>query len=89
MTENQTLPKVIKYLPQPFEFDSKRKSVEFELSSDKLGSFVVTEYVTRKRVHGTFKIAKVRKFNILLANNITRLRKIFIVKKAFKGLEEA
>jgi len=89
MTENQTLPKVIKYLPQPFEFDSKRKSVEFELSSDKLGSFVFTEYVTRKRVHGTFKIAKVRKFNILLANNITRLRKIFIVKKAFKGLEEA
>ena len=89
MNQNQTLPKVIKYLPQPFEFDSKRKSVEFKFSSDKLGSFIITEYVTRKRVHGTFKIAKVRKFNVLLANNIKRLQRIFIVKKPFKGLEEA
>ena len=89
MNENQTLPKVIKCLPQPFEFDSKRKNVEFEFNNDKLGTFIVTDYVTRNRVHGTFKIEKVRKFNVLLTNHVTRLRKLFIVKKNFKGLEEA
>jgi len=89
MKANQTLPRVVKLLPQPFEFDNKRKSVEFNFVNNALGSFIVTEYVTGERRHGTFKVAKARNNVKLFSTGIETLRNLFSFIRDSKHFGEA
>jgi len=58
MKANQTLPRVVKLLPQPFEFDNKRKSVEFNFVNNAVGSFIVLNMLQAKEDTEHLKLLK-------------------------------
>jgi len=89
MKVNQTLPQVVKLLPQPFEFDNKRKCVEFTFDRGDMGTYVVTDYVTGKKKRGGFRFVKERNSVNLLLSGLATLRNMFLLKRHSKGFEEA
>lgn len=89
MKSQQKLPQVIKLLPQPFEFDNGRKSVEFTFINENVGTYEITDFVTTKKSRGRFTFIESESNVNLLTSGLAILRKLFSFRMPCKRFEEA